>query len=65
MARTNRNNREILATTNIEETTYKTAVYVRLSVEDNGIGGDSIDNQIYMIKKYIKGIPSLSLVLPI
>ena len=32
---------------------WKTAIYVRLSVEDNGSGSDSIDNQITLLENYI------------
>lgn len=32
---------------------WKTAIYVRLSVEDNGSGSDSIDNQISLLEDYI------------
>ena len=32
---------------------WKTAIYVRLSVEDNGSGSDSIDNQISLLENYI------------
>ena len=33
---------------------YQTAVYARLSIEDNGVDSDSIDNQIYMLEKFVK-----------
>lgn len=32
---------------------WKTAIYVRLSVEDNGSNSDSIDNQISLLENYI------------
>lgn len=63
MARTNRNNKDSFATAAIiQEAVYKTAIYARLSVEDNGCGSDSIDNQIYMIKKYVNETSGLFLV---
>jgi len=42
---------------------YNTAVYARLSIEDSGKHdmGDSIDNQIYLVKQYIKERPYLKL----
>ena len=42
---------------------YKTAVYARLSVEDSGKqdGGDSIENQVYLIKQFIGERPFLNL----
>ena len=39
------------------EILYNTAIYARLSIEDNGIEGDSIENQIEMIENYIRGVP--------
>ena len=32
---------------------WKTALYVRLSVEDNGKGSDSIENQTMLLEDYI------------
>lgn len=40
---------------------YRTAIYVRLSVEDNGKeDGDSLDNQIELIEEYVKNRPYLT-----
>jgi DNA invertase Pin-like site-specific DNA recombinase len=39
----------------IIEKTYDTAIYARLSGEDNGVGSDSMDNQIHMLKRHIEG----------
>lgn len=40
---------------------YRTALYVRLSVEDNGkINGDSLENQIEFLEEYVKNRPYLS-----
>lgn len=61
MARPNRNNQNEAAVIVTQKTTYQTAIYARLSVEDNGCGSDSIENQIYMIEKYIKENAALSL----
>lgn len=41
---------------------YRTAIYVRLSIEDNGIRSNSIENQIYFLKKYINRHTQLNLV---
>lgn len=41
---------------------YLTALYARLSIEDNGIDGESIENQIYIIQQYIKKSPDLQMV---
>lgn len=41
---------------------YHTAIYARLSIEDNGIQGDSIENQIGMIEKYISKYQDLKVV---
>ena len=38
---------------------YHTAVYARLSIEDNGIQGDSIESQIEMIENYISSCQDL------
>ena len=39
---------------------WKTALYVRLSVEDNGKDADSIENQIALLESYVSGCPDLS-----
>lgn len=40
---------------------YRTALYVRLSVEDNGkIDGDSLENQIELLEEYVRNHPYLS-----
>ena len=38
---------------------WKTALYVRLSVEDNGKDSDSVDNQITILEEYIGNHPYL------
>lgn len=60
-----RKSRKKLRTENMRpqsETLYYTAIYVRLSIEDNGIQGDSIENQIEMIEKYISKCQDLKVV---
>lgn len=44
------------------EILYYTAIYARLSIEDNGIQGDSIENQIEMIEKYISKCQDLKVI---
>lgn len=41
---------------------YNTAIYARLSVENNGINNDSIENQIDIIQQYIKKFPEFKIV---
>lgn len=41
---------------------YRTAIYARLSIKDNGIRGDSIENQIEMIENHISRYPDLQVV---
>ncbi len=41
---------------------YNTAIYARLSIEDNGTAGDSLENQIVMVRQYIEKCPELNLV---
>jgi site-specific DNA recombinase len=58
MARPNRNNQEVMSETNIRstdkiDTPYLTAIYARLSIEDNGIHSDSIETQLYYLQKYV------------
>jgi site-specific DNA recombinase len=43
------------------EKIYDTAIYARLSSEDNGVDGNSLDNQIYMLERYIEEKPDLML----
>lgn len=60
-----RKSRKTLRTENRQpqsEILYHTAIYARLSIEDNGIQGDSIENQIEMIEKYISGCQDLEVV---
>lgn len=64
LARPNRNNRDLLESVSPDKaciSTYNTAVYARLSIEDNGCGSDSIKNQIEMIKNYIAEKKELTL----
>lgn len=42
--------------------TYYAAIYARLSIEDNGCGSDSIENQLEMLRKYVRGNKELTLV---
>ena len=44
------------------EILYNTAIYARLSIEDNGVQGDSIENQVYMIEKFISNCSDLKLI---
>lgn len=39
---------------------WRTALYVRLSVEDNGKDADSIENQTALLESYVSGCPDLS-----
>ncbi len=41
---------------------YNTAIYARLSIEDNGIMGESLENQIAIVRQYIENCPELRLV---
>lgn len=41
---------------------FLTAIYARLSIEDNGIGGESIENQISIIRQHIIKQPDLQVV---
>ena len=40
---------------------FKTALYARLSVEDNGKSGDSLEAQIRYLHAYIEGKPQFDL----
>lgn len=48
----------------VEQTTsvYLTALYARLSIEDNGIEGESIENQIHIIQQFVNKNPDLQIV---
>ncbi|WP_353852634.1 recombinase family protein [Dehalobacter restrictus] len=62
MARVSRRKDSLAAqAASVIEIVYDTAVYARLSSEDNGVGADSMDNQIYMLKKHIEEKPELRL----
>jgi len=39
---------------------WKTALYVRLSVEDNGKDSDSVENQTALLEEYVSNHPGLS-----
>ncbi|MDW2798845.1 recombinase family protein [Clostridium boliviensis] len=64
LARPNRNNRDIMAAAAggaDQGPIYNAAVYARLSIEDNGHGNDSIENQIELLKRYINEQEELKL----
>jgi DNA invertase Pin-like site-specific DNA recombinase len=64
LARPNRNNRDIVESAAADAdkgTACNTAVYARLSIEDNGYGSDSIENQIELLKRYINEREELKL----
>ena len=64
MARKSRKNIEAAAAAPaVESSFYKTAVYVRLSIENSGKDddGDSIENQTSICKEYIAEHPDLKL----
>lgn len=45
-----------------KQTVFRTALYVRLSVEDNGkADADSIENQELLLRNYLAGRPYLEL----
>ena len=62
MARKSRKPTEIATVTEQKAPNFLTAIYARLSIEDNGIDGDSIENQIYIIRQHIKKIPELQVI---
>lgn len=65
MARPNRNNKDIeniKVTATVPLPAYRTAIYARLSIEDNGCGSDSIENQIELLRKYVCNNEELTLV---
>ena len=41
-----------LAVRSEKKISYNTAIYARLSIEDNGITGDSLENQIFIVRQY-------------
>lgn len=45
-----------------KKVSYNTAIYARLSIEDNGIAGDSLENQIFIVRQYIEKSPELNLI---
>lgn len=62
MARKSKKNLQPEKTSMQPEIRYQTAVYARLSTEDNGVRGESIENQIYMIREYVNQRPDLEIV---
>ena len=61
MARTNRNNQKIMVQEKEERKRYQVVIYARLSLEDNGIDEYSIENQITMLKDYVRKQEDLEL----
>ena len=60
MARVSRKKQTIPATSaDTSVRIWKTALYVRLSVEDNGTDSDSVENQITLLEDYIANHPYL------
>lgn len=60
MARTSRKKHTVISESQTEAIrAYNTAIYVRLSVEDNGKESDSIESQTQMIEEYIAERPYL------
>ncbi len=62
MARKSRKEHSSERSTQSKSVVYNTAIYARLSKEDNGIDGLSIENQLEMLIAFLKNQPSLSLV---
>ncbi len=62
MARVSRNPKKVAALAHAEKInhSYKTAVYARLSVEDNGIDSDSLESQIELLENFVKQQAKLS-----
>ncbi|MCD8097387.1 MAG: recombinase family protein [Lachnospiraceae bacterium] len=60
MARVSRK-KQNLSTSNVDTAAriWKTALYVRLSVEDNGKNSDSVENQTTLLEEYVAGHPHL------
>lgn len=59
MARVSRKSPVAIQTQNETFRIWKTAIYVRLSVEDNGRDSDSIENQTELLTAYVENHPSL------
>ncbi len=59
MARVSRK-RKILPINETASRVWRAALYVRLSVEDNGKDADSIENQTELLEAYVAGCPHLS-----
>ena len=63
MARISRKNGGVNPAGNEEKDIFRTAIYLRLSVEDNGKkGADSLDNQRELLLSYVADRPYLELV---
>lgn len=62
MARKSRKNLHLGNMQTQSEILYHTAIYARLSIEDNGIQRESIKNQIEIIEKYIRKFQDLKVV---
>lgn len=65
MARPNRNNQDMQKITVAKvnaQPAYRTAIYARLSIEDNGCGSDSIENQVELLKRYVGDNHDLTLI---
>lgn len=62
MARKSRKSLQVEHKKTPSESLYRTAIYARLSIEDNGVQGDSIENQVAIIEKYIRKIPELKVI---
>ena len=53
MARVSRKNEQLGTMPVVSGKIFNTAIYARLSIEDNGNNGKSMENQVYLIGKYI------------
>ena len=62
MARKSRKTLQVEDKKTPSESLYRAAIYARLSIEDNELQGDSIENQIAIIEKYIHKIPELKVI---
>ena len=62
MARKSRKTLQVEDKKTPSESLYRTAIYARLSIEDNELQGDSIENQIAIIERYIHKIPELKVI---
>ena len=54
MGRKSRKNAQLGIVEEKEDLEYSVAMYARLSVEDNGVNGSSIENQVYLMKNYVE-----------